>query len=342
MRKKILIGTGVSLALLLALLLAALGYALHAYRALNVEGQYFDSNGVRIHYSVAGKGTPVILVHGLAGNIGVEWVRPEILPKLAAQYQVVALDLRGHGRSGKPHDPNQYGLEVVEDIVRLMDHLEIRKAHLVGYSLGGFIVLKFAILHPDRLLSVAPCGSGWAGKPETDLAFLRELADSVDKGEGFGPLLDRLQPVGRPVSKGRRMFVSALISATNDIKALGALLRSVDALRVTEAELRNNKVPALAIIGERDPLKTFADQLAAVMANVEEAVVPDGNHFSTLGRPKFIESLEGFLDKNTPEPAKARAARREEGVKSGKGEKGILDFGLRNVERDGAKRVGIC
>ena len=300
MKKRILIGAGLCAAALMVVVAGLAAYSLHAYRALNVEGQYFDSNGTRIHYTVAGAGAPVILVHGLAANIGVDWVRPKILPKLAEHYQVVALDLRGHGRSGKPHDPGQYGVQIVEDIVRLMDHLKIQKAHLVGYSMGGFIVLKFAMAHPDRLLSVAPCGSGWAGNPDRDLAFLRQLGDAVKNRQGFGILLERLQPVGRPVSKFRRTMVNALISATNDTQALAAMLHSVDAWRVTETELRDNKVPALAVIGERDPLKVFADQLAAAMANIEEVVVPDGDHFSTLKRPQTIEALEAFLAKHTP------------------------------------------
>ena len=69
---------------------------------------------------------------------------------------------------------------------------------------------------------------------------------------------------------------------------------------MTEEELRKNTVPALAIIGERDPLKVFADQLAATMGNIKEVVLPEANHFSTTGNPGFIKALKGFLADHSP------------------------------------------
>ena len=54
-----------------------------------------------------------------------------------AGYRVIALDCRGHGQSGKPQDPGQYGLEMVRDVVRLLDHLNVERAHVVGYAMGG-------------------------------------------------------------------------------------------------------------------------------------------------------------------------------------------------------------
>ncbi len=87
---------------------------------------------------------------------------PRVFQRLSRRYRVIALDNRGHGKSDKPYDPAQYGLELVDDVVRLMDHLGIAKAHVVGYSLGGFITLKLALRHPERLLSAAPCGAGWS------------------------------------------------------------------------------------------------------------------------------------------------------------------------------------
>ena len=77
------------------------------------------------------------------------WKLPRVFQKLSKRYRVIALDNRGHGKSDKPYDPAQYGLELVDDVVRLMDHLGIAKAHVVGYSLGGFITLKLALRHPE-------------------------------------------------------------------------------------------------------------------------------------------------------------------------------------------------
>src|SRR5947209_4722078 len=86
--------------------------------------QFFDSNGVRIHYVVAGQGEPVVLIHGWSADAAM-W--GGLMADLSRDHRVIALDCRGHGKSGKPHDPAMYGIEMAEDVVRLLDHLGIRK-----------------------------------------------------------------------------------------------------------------------------------------------------------------------------------------------------------------------
>src|SRR5262245_37167801 len=78
------------------------------------EPKFFNSNGVKLQYLVEGKGEPVVLIHGFAVNHQLQWVRSGIFKDLARDYQVITLDNRGHGNSDKPHDPKQYGKEVVE------------------------------------------------------------------------------------------------------------------------------------------------------------------------------------------------------------------------------------
>ena len=148
---------------------------IHVYRTLETEGQYFDSNGVRLHYIEQGAGSPVILLHGFGTNAAGNWMVTRVLPKLAGEHRVIALDLRGHGRSGKPHDPSQYGIEMVHDVARLMDHLGIERAHVAGYSLGGFVALKFASVYPERTLSVGPALQDGPKAPRRN-SVLEELA----------------------------------------------------------------------------------------------------------------------------------------------------------------------
>ena len=121
----------------------------------------FDSNGVKIHYQMQGQGEPVILIHGLTANARVNWDWPGITSFLAEDYQVIALDCRGHGLSGKPGISSQYGTNMVDDVVRIMDHFKIKSAHLVGYSMGGMITMKMLVLHPDRVRSAVVGGMGW-------------------------------------------------------------------------------------------------------------------------------------------------------------------------------------
>lgn len=260
------------------------------------EEGHFDSGGVKLHYVVEGQGEPVLLIHGFAGNIFVQWRLPGILRSLADDYQVIAYDNRGHGRSDKPHDPEMYGMEMVEDAVRLLDHLQIERAHVVGYSMGAFIAAKLVTMYPDRVLSVTLGGAGWPKEDDPRVRLLDEVAESLDRGEGIAPLLEFLTPDGR--SKPTQEQLSGLnqvLKLTNDAKALAAAIRSMKELAVEEEELRANPVPALAIVGEIDPLKATVDELARSMANLEVVVLPGADHISAYFRPEFAAKLKEFL-----------------------------------------------
>ena len=124
--------------------------------ALEAGDQFFDSHGVKIRYVTEGKGEPVVLIHGWMGDSSM-WgadLFGNTKLKPAEGFQVIALDCRGHGKSDKPHDAAQYGPEMAADVVRLLDHLKIEKAHLIGYSSGTFIASKVVATHPERVLSV--------------------------------------------------------------------------------------------------------------------------------------------------------------------------------------------
>jgi alpha-beta hydrolase superfamily lysophospholipase len=96
--------------------------------------QTFDSKGVAIQYTVEGSGEPVVLIHGLYANANLNWRAPGIIRMLATNHQVIAMDVRGHAGSGKPETADAYGVEMAEDIIRLLDHLKIEKAHIIGDS----------------------------------------------------------------------------------------------------------------------------------------------------------------------------------------------------------------
>jgi pimeloyl-ACP methyl ester carboxylesterase len=140
------------------LLLLLVASSSHAFS----EDGFFDSNGVKIRYVEEGQGEPVLLIHGFTADLERQWVSPGLFAILAKSYRTIAYDNRGHGKSGKPHDPMQYGSEMVKDAVRLLDHLEVKRAHVIGYSMGASIVNKLLVAHPDRLLSATLGGN--AGK----------------------------------------------------------------------------------------------------------------------------------------------------------------------------------
>ena len=275
---------------------------------LRAEDKFFDSNGVKIHYIIEGKGIPVILVHGFAANIQMNWAVPGVVKALAKNYQVIALDNRGHGLSDKPHDVKKYGLEMVEDIVRLMDHLKIKKAHVVGYSMGAMIVNKLLATHPDRLLS-ATLGGGAATKQEGDARFIKDLTESLDQGRGIAPVMLALTPPGHPKPTPEQLkFLNLGIMKFNDAQALSALVRGWLELAVTPEDLKANKVPTLALVGSLDTLKSRVDALKGRMPHLKIVVIDGADHMNAVFRPEFIKNLQQFLAKHGPNAKKLQPA----------------------------------
>ena len=269
----------------------------------------FLSDGVKIAYVEAGKGEPVILIHGFTASAAMNWVAPGVFDALAKDYHVIALDNRGHGRSGKPHDPDAYGVTMVEDVVRLMDHLGIEKAHLVGYSMGGFMSNKFLAEHPDRVITVTLGGAGWSKENDETMTLLDELATSLDEGKGLTPLIKRLTPEGQPQpSEEQIKAMNSLVMLMNDPKALAAVARGMKGLAVEEAQIKANKAPVLALIGEIDPLKVGVDELEKVMPNLQVVVIEKADHMTAFSDPKFIETLTKFLGDHSSDGAKKPAA----------------------------------
>jgi pimeloyl-ACP methyl ester carboxylesterase len=266
---------------------------------------FFDSNGVKIRYTVEGRGEPVLFIHGFTANIEKNWGLPGTLKSLAQDYRVIALDNRGHGKSDKPHDPKQYGAEMVEDAIRLLDHLKIDKAHVVGYSMGATITLRLLVTHPDRVLSATLGGSGGLRENSSPLIF-SALAESLEQGKGIGPLVEALTPAGKPKPTEEEIKkINQNLMSGNDPKALAAVLRGMTRLAVSDEKLKANQVPTLALIGAIDPLKKGVDDLKGRLSNLRIVVINDADHMTAFTRPEFVMELKEFLGKH---PRKVRNA----------------------------------
>lgn len=273
-----------------------------------------DSDGVKIRYIDRGEGTPVVLIHGFSASIEANWLMSGLVRTLRQDYRVVALDVRGHGKSDKPHGKENYGTKTVDDVLRLMDHLEIDKAHIVGYSMGGLMTLKMLVHHPDRFISAVPGAAGWAPPDSPQLTFLDDLAESLEQGKGLGPLVNALWPDGdaKPTEEQIKA-ISDIIILQNDVLALAGAARGMAQLTVTQEQLEANTIPTLAIVGGADPIKTGVEAMAEVMANLEVVVVEGANHLSCFRTDTFRESLLEFLAKHSePKPAKAIPASAQE------------------------------
>jgi len=128
---------------------------------IGVKANEIFSGGVKIAYTDQGSGSAVLLIHGLHGSGAANWTLPGITAALAENQRVIVMDVRGHGKSDKPGTSAEYGMKMAEDVIALLNQLEIRRAHLVGYSMGGLIAMKTAVLHPTRVQSLLMCGMGW-------------------------------------------------------------------------------------------------------------------------------------------------------------------------------------
>jgi len=281
--------------------------ALFVVPVLSAEDFFFDSGGVRIHYTVEGSGEPVLLIHGYSVSAASNWGAPGVIKGLSDRYQVIAIDNRGHGQSDKPHDPQAYGDRMAEDSIHLLDHLKIRKAHVVGYSMGGFITTELLTRHPERLLTATLGGAGWRSPKESEdlKPLFNRLAESLEQGKGLGPLVVALTPPGQQAPPPDQMeAISKRMLATNDPLALAAVMRAPQG-QVPEAKIRSNKIPVLALIGELDPLKAGVDQLDGMMPNLKIVVIPGATHMTAPGNPVFLATLKSFLAEH---PAAATAS----------------------------------
>jgi pimeloyl-ACP methyl ester carboxylesterase len=230
---------------------------------------------------------------------------PGVFGKLSKHYQVIAIDNRGHGTSGKPHEVDKYGREMVEDVVRLLDHLKIQKAHIVGYSMGGFITGALVATHPERILSATMGGAGWS-RPEDDHSVIEAVAKSLEEGKGIGPMIKALTPPDRPLLTEEQMRSrNQIIMLANDQQALAACIRGLLKLQVTREQLVNNKVPVLAIVGDKDPLKKGVDAMDGVMSNLKVVIVKGADHMSTFRSAEFQHTLNDFLAAHSRHPATA-------------------------------------
>ena len=247
----------------------------------------FDSDGVPIHYEVFGEGKPILMVHGFAASLEANWVRTGWVETLSPIRKVVGLDCRGHGESGKPHEPEAYGGDAMPgDVIRLMDHLEIEQADLFGYSMGARISLQLLLGHPDRFTSVVLGGIGSflagrrGGRPGVAEALLAKDRSTVTDA----------------TAKGFRAFAEA---NKNDLKALAACMQAPRGVG-DRASLAQIDLPALIVIGEGDALVGSTDELAAAIPSARLVTIPDRDHLTVVPDSRFKEAVLQFLGESPP------------------------------------------
>jgi len=242
------------------------------------------ADGVRLAYDSVGEGAAVVLVHGFAASRMQNWRAPGWYDTLTgAGYRVVAMDCRGHGESGKPHDPQSYDHEIMmEDVAAVMRAADAAPAFLMGYSMGGYISIHLLLRRPELVKKLAIGGVG--------ATYLRGR---------FGPretIADALvepdkSKIESPVARRFREFAE---QEGKDLAALAACMRAERRIHPA-SELAQSKRPVLVVCGENDDLTGPPGPLAEAFADGRAVMVPRRDHMTTVGDKVYKKAVLEFF-----------------------------------------------
>ena len=245
--------------------------------------QSFDSDGVRIAYVDEGEGDPVLLIHGFASNVATNWRDPHWLATLtAASRRVIAYDNRGHGQSEKLYDPSRYGAPTMaEDALRLLDHLEIGRADVMGYSMGARIATFLVLARPERVRSLILAGAG--------INLVRGLV-------GTGPVAraleaPRMEDVINDTARSFRAFAE---KTQSDLGALAACLRGPRE-KIGAENLARIAVPTLIATGSADVIAGPGEGLRNLIPGAQLLDIEGRDHMKAVGDPHFKQGVLDFL-----------------------------------------------
>ena len=243
----------------------------------------FLSDGVSLAYDVFGAGRPILLIHGFASNVEINWISTGWVETLvAAGYLVIAFDNRGHGKSQKLYDPNLYfAHEMAADAARLLDHLEIERLPVLGYSMGARIAAFLALAAPRRVSSAVFGGMG--------LNLVTGLADS----EAIIAALTA-ETLAEVTDKAGRQFRIFAEHSRADRAALAAcMINSREPM--PEAEVRRIETPILVAVGSDDEMAGPAEALAALLPHGEAFTIARRDHMRATGDAAFKDAALAFL-----------------------------------------------
>jgi len=246
----------------------------------------FDSGGVTIAYDEIGprEGRPVVLVHGFTSNRKENWQRLGWYGAFERKnIRCVAFDCRGHGESGKPHDPASYSrTAMVGDITALLDHLSVERADLLGYSMGARLSLAAALATPKRfpLLMLGGIGGKFFDPPPPG----HPMAEAMEASDP--------EAISDPILRSFRRFAD---EQGEDRLALAALNRGADA-PFGKSEVSGLAVETLVVAGARDDIAGDPLELAAIIPGAKAVALPGCDHFSAIPHALFKASVFDFLD----------------------------------------------
>jgi pimeloyl-ACP methyl ester carboxylesterase len=243
----------------------------------------FDSDGVEIAFIDEGEGEPLLLIHGFASNIAANWMDPGWVRTLTQSgRRVIAYDNRGHGKSDKLYDPDVYGAPLMaEDGRRLLDHLDVTRADVLGYSMGARIAAFLTLAHPERVRSLILGGLG--------INMVRGVV-------GSGPIAKaleapRIEDVTNDTARSFRAFAE---QTKSDLKALAACIRGPRE-KITPERLATIAVPTLIAVGSNDVIAGSGVELATLIPGAQFLDIPGRDHMRAVGDATFKQGVLDFL-----------------------------------------------
>ena len=263
-------------------------------------------NGINVHYWQVGDGPSLVLIHGLTGNLAV-W-HFTLVPRLRNDFTMLTYDLRGHGRSDMPAT-HYTTVDMADDLLGLMDHLGIDKAHLLGHSLGADIALQLALKHPDRVDKIVAIEAGLAA-----LVELRKNPDWPGWAE-WGRALEQYAGVRAPKEKWndvRYMLEQSLkapiyFGPGRGLPRKGDKLLKLldtttliddyqDASGLTVEAIATIQHPVLLIYGSSSAYLGTYEVLLEALPNVRSVLLENCAHFGALERPDdLVTAARPFL-----------------------------------------------
>ena len=248
----------------------------------------FASDGLRISFrddppTGVDRGEPALLVHGFASSAETNWVGTGWTRTLAEDgRRAVAFDHRGHGASDKPHEAARYATPLMaQDALRLLDHLGIARADVIGYSMGARVAAYLVLTAPDRVRSVVFGGLG------------HHLVEGVGLPTGIADAMEvtSLDSLTDPMQRMFRRFAEA---GGNDLQALAACIRGSRQTLTSEAVGRI-AVPCLVAVGTKDAVAGDPRRLAALLPRGAVLDIPGRDHNPAVGDRAFKAGVLRFL-----------------------------------------------
>ena len=263
------------------------------------------NDGVKLYFEEAGEGTPIIFVHEFAGDFR-SW-EPQIR-HFSRKYRCIVFNARGYSPSDVPEDPEMYSQDLArEDMRTVLDSLDIKAAHVIGLSMGGFAALHFSLHYPERVISQVVSGCGYGAGEGSREQFQRETTEAADRMESetmavygstyaLGPTRVQFQ---NKDPRGWGEFEEQLrehstVGSANTMRGIQAQRPSLYDL---EDQIRELTVPTLILNGDEDePCLDVGIYLKRTITSSALALIPSTGHASNLEEPgMFNMLLDNFL-----------------------------------------------